>query len=72
MLQLADAIATLVLQKLVLCVPFLHGWQGSSGSKGGIKQMLSPGARSEAPGRSLRAGAEAGPRSQKTSTVSTS
>ena len=52
----------LVLQNAVLCVPFLHGWQG--GGEQQIQEFVrraheanaSPGAHSEAPGRISGAG----------------
>ena len=49
--------APIVLQKLVLCVLFLHGWQGSweqqiqEFARRGKEANASPEARSEAPGR---------------------
>ena len=59
----------LMLQKLVLSIPFFHGWQGSWGSRsknlleGVMKQMLVQG-QPEAPGRSLGFGHQQHPKSE--------
>ena len=63
-------VCPLVLQKLVLCVPSLHGWQGSWGqqiqefARRGHEAMLVQG-HSEAPGQSSGAGRISSARDQK-------